>query len=229
MSDAAGEDPSDASPDEEGFRWEEWVNIAREIAVTVAIVLVIAAVLFGLSGVWPPLVAVESDSMEPNIMTGDLVFIVDNERYAADGAIDGTGVLPADQSNEYESFDRPGDVIIFAPNGDPGRTPIIHRAHLWVEQGEDWYERGDPSLMGGASSCDDVSSCPAPHAGFITHGDNNAFYDQVQSDTEPVRPEWVVARAWTRVPLVGHLRLIIAEYLAVVVPVGIWRANTNPV
>lgn len=221
MSESAGEAPPDATPEPDDEQPMAWLQFLREIAVTVIVIAVIAGVLFGLSGVWPPLVAVESDSMEPNIMTGDLVFIIDNERYVADEAIEGTGVAPVDRANGYETFDRPGDVIIFAPNGDPGSTPIIHRAHFWVEEGEDWYQRGDQNLMAGADSCDDLSSCPAPHAGFITHGDNNAFYDQLQDHHEPVKPEWVVARGWMRIPWVGHLRLVIADLFAVLLPVGI--------
>lgn len=34
---------------------------------------VVAATLFAVSGVWPPMVAVESGSMAPSLRTGDLV------------------------------------------------------------------------------------------------------------------------------------------------------------
>lgn len=210
---------------------KQWGTIVREIAVSVLIVLVIAAILFGISGVWPPLVAVESDSMEPHINTGDLVFIVEADRFVNDGAVEGTGVVPADRANEHgqTAFDRPGDVIIFAPNGDGGETPIIHRAHLWVEEDENWYDRTDENLVGNADSCDDLSSCPAPHAGFITHGDNNAFYDQVQRDNDPVKADWILARAHLRIPWVGHLRLVLSEVLAFSIPaiVGAGHASNT--
>ena len=196
------------------------VSMVRELALSVAIVLVIALILFAASGVWPPLVAVESDSMEPQIMTGDLVFIVEPDRYAATGAIDGTGVVPADiaKTHGHESFDGPGDVIVFAPNGDDDVTPVIHRAHLWVTEGENWYDRADSALIGEADDCDELNNCPAPHDGFITHGDNNQRYDQVQSQSTPVKGDWVIARGHIRVPWVGHVRLWLTELVGVALP-----------
>lgn len=218
--DAQHEEPRPA-PDrdpEEGY--DEWLGILREIAVSVLVVLLIAGVLFGISGVWPPLVAVESNSMEPQIMTGDLVFIVEPDRFADEHAIDGTGVVPADRGEavDYEAFDRPGDVIIFAPNGDTSSTPIIHRAHFWVEEGENWHDRADPRLIDGAESCDALANCPAPNEGFITHGDNNGFYDQAQNSHKPVKSEWVNARASTRIPWLGHIRLVLDDLFAFALP-----------
>lgn len=216
------DDPPGGAPDDTGS-FEGWIRVVREVAISVLIVLVIAAILFGISGVWPPLVAVESDSMEPHIMTGDLVFIVESDRFSDEQAITGTGVVPADRATqtEYETFDQPGDVIIFAPNGDPDSTPIIHRAHLWVTEGENWYDRTESRLIGGADSCDQLANCPAPNDGFITHGDNNAFYDQVQEDSRPVQPDWILARGWIRIPWVGHVRLVLGDLFAFAVPVGI--------
>jgi signal peptidase len=83
---------------------------------------------------------------------------------------------------------------------------VIHRAHLWVEDGENWYDRANPDYHG-AASCAELLNCPAPHAGFITKGDNNAGYDQVIGITSPVRASWVVGVAHVRVPLLGHIRL----------------------
>ena len=193
------------------------VSITRDLALSISVVLVIAMILFASTGVWPPLVAVESDSMEDQIMTGDLVLIVEPDRFAHDDAIPGTGIVPAETADEsgYERFDRPGDVIIFAPNGDRGTTPIIHRAIFWVEEGEDWIDKADPAHLAGASSCDEITNCPAPNDGFITHGDNNGIYDQVRGDSKPVKPEWVNARAQYRVPWVGNIRLYLGEYVAI--------------
>ena len=189
----------------------------RDVLTSVAIVLAIGVFLFAISGVWPPMVAVESGSMEPNMERGDLIFIVDNGRFVPGGAIDtpdgSTGVVPADVAAERgrTTFERPGDVIVFRPNGNTGQTPIIHRAMLWVEGGENWYDRADPGATGGAEDCAALNHCPAPHAGFITKGDNevtNANYDQASRLSAPVRPEWVVGTAELRVPYLGHVRLL---------------------
>ncbi len=192
------------------------VAIAREVAISIVIVLLLAGLLFSMSGVWPPLVAVESDSMEPQIMTGDLVFIVEPDRFASDAAVNDTGVLPADRSVELDetSFNRHGDVIIFAPDGNSDRTPIIHRAIMYVEQGEDWTLRADPTHLGGRTSCEEITHCPAPHSGFITHGDNTATYDQVGGNSAPVKSEWVIARAHLRIPVIGRIRLFVDEVAA---------------
>ena len=192
---------------------------ARDFITSVLIVLALGAMLFAISGVWPPMVAVESGSMEPNMERGDLVFVVDNDRFTPETAptSDGrsTGVVPADvaQRNGQTEFDRPGDVIVFQPNGNTGRTPVIHRAMLWVDAGENWYDRADPDAIGGADNCIELDHCPAPHPGFITQGDNertNTQYDQVTRLSAPVRPGWIVGTAELRVPYLGHIRLILS-------------------
>jgi len=194
---AGSERPSDG-PDgsPEGLRgWFVWFWTAdsgslvylRDVVTSVVIVAGIGVLLFAASGVWPPMVAVESGSMEPNMERGDLVFIVDNDRFVPDGAVENageaTGVVPADVAERHDrtKFGGHGDVVVFTPNGNDRQTPIIHRAMFWVEDGENWYDRADQAAIGGAADCEELNHCPAPHAGFITKGDNeltNANYDQ---------------------------------------------------
>ena len=186
--------------------------VAREVLTSVGAVVLIGLILFSISGVWPPMVAVESGSMHPNMQVNDLVFITAPDRFAADAAIAGTGVVPHDRAEEagYTKFNGYGDVIVFQPNGNGYRTPIIHRAMLWVEEGENWYDRADPEHVGGADDCDQLRNCPAPHDGFVTLGDNNRGYDQIQGQ-QPVKPEWVIGTAEIRVPYLGWVRLRLAE------------------
>jgi len=219
MSDGTG--AGDDDPD--GVReWLAWFRAADEGAVvyfrdavtSVLIVLAIGVTLFGISGVWPPMVAVESASMEPNMERGDLIFIVDNDRFVPEEAVatgeGSTGVVPASRTDRA-TFGKAGDVIVFRPDGNAGRTPVIHRAMLWVEAGENWYDRADPEAVGNAEDCEALQYCPAPHAGFITKGDNertNENYDQASRLSSPVRPSWVVGTAELRVPYLGHVRLL---------------------
>ncbi|GAB3032359.1 S26 family signal peptidase [Natronobiforma cellulositropha] len=196
------------------------VVAVRDVLSSVAIVAVIGLLLFGISGVWPPLVAVESGSMEPNMHKGDLIFVADENRFTGDNSVDGTGVVPlADAGNsEYEKFGEPGDVIIFMPNGNDRATPIIHRAHFWVEEGEDWVEKyADPEYTNGRT-CDQIRHCPANHAGFITKGDNpntNSVYDQAGAvNTDVVAPEWITGKGMFRVPWLGHVRLTFDRYFS---------------
>lgn len=209
--------------DDDGvLRWflktqDESVVMVRDVLSSVALVGVVALLLFGISGIWPPLVAVESGSMEPQTHRGDLIFVVDENRYVGDGAVAGTGVVTVEGGEEsgYEEFGNPGDVIVFRPDGSERRTPVIHRAHFWVEEGDEWVEtKADPSVTGGAT-CEEVSTCPAPYDGFITKGDNNRGYDQHigGADTNVVKPEWITGKAKFRVPWLGHVRLTVDRLL----------------
>ncbi|MFB6128288.1 MAG: S26 family signal peptidase [Halorhabdus sp.] len=185
-----------------------------DIGSSVVIVVLIGALLFATSGVWPPLVAIESGSMEPHIDTGDLVFVMDEHRFAGSGAIGESGVVTAQAGKKtgYRTFSGYGDVIVYEPNGNENATPIIHRAMFWVENNERWYDEADPSAIGGADNCKELAYCPAPHAGFITKGDNNRYYDQVGNQfSAPVKPEWVIGTAEYRVPGLGQVRLLSGE------------------
>jgi len=180
----------------------------REALTSVAVVLFVGLLLFGVSGVWPPMVAVESGSMEPNMQVGDLVFVTDPERLAPDAA-DGAGVVTHELGREadYRTFGSYGSVIIYSP---PGRSasPIIHRAMFHVEAGENWYDRADDRYHG-ATDCESLQYCPAPHDGYITLGDNNGGYDQARGLAPPVKAEWVTGVARVRIPYLGYVRLLV--------------------
>ncbi|MFB6232685.1 MAG: S26 family signal peptidase [Haloarculaceae archaeon] len=190
-----------------------WQIFVYDAASSVLAVLVVGAYLYAVSGVWPPLVAVESRSMTPNMQVNDLVFVMETGRFPGPNAHGDTGVVTARAGAkvDYRTFGRPGDVVIYQRDGDPRRVPIIHRAMFWVEEGENWYAKADPEYVT-ASECGDtpnegLRNCPAPHAGFITKGDSNGRYDQVTSLSGPVKPEWVIGTAEVRIPGLGWIRL----------------------
>ena len=188
---------------------DSWALVVRDISASLGAVALIGFYLFAISGVWPPMVAIESGSMEPNMDVNDLVFIMDPDRFQPDEAQGDSGVVTAETGDEtgYTQFGDSGDVVVFAPNGNTDETPIIHRVMFWVEEGEDWTERANEEYLGTARSCSDLgNTCPAPHDGFITKGDRNQVYDQVQTD-QPVKPEWVVGTAEVRLPGLGWFRL----------------------
>ncbi|WP_225317753.1 MULTISPECIES: S26 family signal peptidase [Haloferax] len=191
----------------------------REALISAFAVLAVGLFLFAVSGVWPPMVAVESGSMEPHMHKGDLVFITGPERYAPDAAVEGTSVVTAEVGADvgYRTFGGDGSVIVY-DNPGVGGPPIIHRSMLWVEEGENWYDRANPDHMS-ASNCQQLTHCPAPYDGFITKGDNNARYDQVSGISEPVRPEWVQGVARIRIPFLGWVRLTLASTMSTATPV----------
>lgn len=211
--DGRPDDPRSREADDESlltrFRTAESgpLLFLREVLTSVAAVALVGLLLFALSGVWPPMVAVESASMDPHMQKGDLVFVTESGRFMPSYAQDGTGIVTAEEgtAHDYRTFDGYGSVVIYR---DPGRTgpPIIHRAMFWVEDGENWYDRANPNYVQG-DSCSEVPNCPAPHAGFVTKGDNNAQYDQVSRIATVVKPDWIIGVARLRVPYLGWIRL----------------------
>jgi signal peptidase len=175
------------------------VSFARDLIWVVGVVAGIALLLFVVSGTWPAVVAIESESMVPNMNVGDLVFVVEENRF---------GELRTWEEGEqtgYAKFaDQPdlqgkvpfGDVIIYRPNGDDRVHPIIHRALL--------YEEG------------------SPEGGYITKGDNNPVVDQNTfypgiGVIQPVKDEWIIGKAFFSIPLVGYLPLNILPLAIVII------------
>ena len=217
--DASAPNPVPSAEDDESLFSRFWnaqsgpLFLLREVTTSALAVLLVGVLLFTVSGVWPPMVAVESGSMEPHMHRGDLVFITEPNRFAPDAAHESTSVVTAEAGAEvdYRTFGEPGSVIVY---DDPGRggSPIIHRAEFYVEEGENWYDRADPKYVN-ADDCADLQNCPAPHAGFITKGDANGGYDQASGIAEPVKPSWITGVARFRIPYLGWVRLGLAEFI----------------
>ena len=196
----------------------------REVLSSALAVALVGLLLFAVAGVWPPMVAVESPSMEPHMHPGDLVFMTQPERFSPSYAYGDTGVVTASIGEEhgYRTFGKYGSVIIYqTPEREArGQSPIIHRAMLHVEEGENWYDRANPEYVSG-DSCAEINFCPAPYAGFITKGDNNARYDQSSSMgiAPPVKSEWIRGVARVRVPYLGWVRLVFSGVATSTTPV----------
>jgi signal peptidase len=128
----------------EQFRTSDhWaVSLARDLLWVIAVVGGIALALYLICGTWPAVVTIESGSMIPNMNIGDLVVVVQKDRFGElrtwdDGKISG-----------YKKFGDYGDVVIYRPNGITDlwaqvgllpfsqQHPIIHRAITWIEAGE---------------------------------------------------------------------------------------------
>jgi len=186
---------------------EKEPNRKREVLIFIlefSIIFILFIVMpFLFSGVWPPFVNVISDSMEPNVNTGDMVYIVDNERYTNNSLYGG---VHTSEHQSRDSFNKKGDVIVFYPNGHESEVPVIHRAKFYVEEGEDWTDRGKSSYLSN-SDCSEITHCPAPNSGLITKGDNNNYYDQAGQISSPVKEDWIVGRASYRIPYLGDLSI----------------------
>ncbi len=173
------------------------IGLLRDIIFVLVALGIYVSVSYIALGLWAPMVAVESGSMIPHIQIGDIAFIE---------SIDRTQVVTYEKGKDtgYKSFGDYGDVILYRPNGMERVTPIIHRAMYYVEKGENMWTGGPP----------------APHAGYITKGDNtktNPLYDQQGSISynQPVKIEWIIGVArFNRVPLLGYVSLIPRQILA---------------
>src|SRR5690554_3616202 len=98
------------------------VSLARDLLWVVAVVGGIALALYLIAGTWPAVVTIESESMVPNMNVGDLVLVVQKDRYG-----EFQTWVEGSQSG-YVSFGDYGDVIVYRPNGATHVHPIIHRA-----------------------------------------------------------------------------------------------------
>lgn len=215
---SAGEGPPPESPSSKSAEDESLLTrfrtaktgplmFIREMLTSVATVALIGLLLFAISGVWPPMVAIESKSMDPHMQKGDLVFVTEPGRYMPDYAHPDTGVVTyrIGGQHDYRTFDNYGSVVVYN-NPSRGGPPIIHRARFWVDEGENWYEKANKDYVN-ADNCAELLNCPAPHDGFITKGDNNPNYDQANGLSTPVKPAWIVGTARLRIPYLGWVRL----------------------
>lgn len=189
----------------------DWWPLLRDVAKTLLSGALLLVVLFAVTGVWPPILAIESGSMAPNVHTGDMLVVGSPDRYPSSSA-DEAGVLTAHRAADLrrQQFGGPGDVVVFTT---PNRTepPVVHRAMFYVTAGEDWYHRADPAaLPAGVENCADLLNCPAPNAGYVTKGDANPTYDQATGAVPPAHRDWVRARALVRIPYLGWIRLLFA-------------------
>jgi signal peptidase len=179
------------------------VSLARDLLWVVAVVGGIALVLYLVAGTWPAVVTIESESMVPHMNVGDLVLVVDEDRFGAlttwaEGNLTG-----------FTTFGDYGNVIVYRPNGVDSVHPIIHRAMTYVDTAA-------VEQSGFAQYYTDL------HGGYITRGDNNPVIDQGTyypgiGVIEPVEKDWIVGKALFAIPLVGYIPLHITEFAIIVI------------
>ncbi|MDV0445214.1 hypothetical protein MmiAt1_07710 [Methanimicrococcus sp. At1] len=174
---------------------EQLKGLAKDVGVVLGIVAVFLIFCYAVFGLWTPMYVVSSGSMEPNMNVGDIVFVK---------SVDRTDIVTWQEAENMSDprikFKNPGDVILYRPYGSNQRVPIIHRAMYYVEAGEEMWP-GGPT---------------APHAGYITKGDNaqtNTFLDQQTSimPQTPVKEEWIIGVSQFKIPYIGKIRLLFSK------------------
>lgn len=120
--------------------WTPALLFLRDAGIALIFVVSILLAMYAYTGLWPPLVVVESDSMmhtEENVSyvgvidTGDLVLVksVDSAP-GVETYIDG-------YSSGHRTYGDYGDVIIYRVMGSELAVPIIHRAVIYLEVNDD--------------------------------------------------------------------------------------------
>lgn len=135
-------------------RYQSIATFLRDAAVAAAFVALVLLAMFAYTGLWPPLVVVESNSMMHSddnhsnigtIDTGDLVLVKkvnslsDIETYM-DSQISG-----------HKTYGDYGDVVIYKRGGSDASTPIIHRALIYLEINSDGRSYRSESLRQAAT------------------------------------------------------------------------------
>ncbi len=120
---------------------KEWI---KDLVAAVAIISIVMGSLYVYTGIWPPMVVIESGSMQHSddrsyvgvIDTGDIVLVKKSTHSEITTYVEG-------RATGYSKYGDYGDVIIYRPMGQ-NVTPIIHRAILYL----DWNSTGSFDIPG---------------------------------------------------------------------------------
>ena len=203
------------------------VLLIRDILISISIVGILLAALWGYTGQFPdsPMVVVTSSSMMHEdapfgkigtIDPGDLV-LVKKIKGKDDIETRGPSKNPSTNHKTYGDY---GDVIIYVPDRnkdgekDENATPIIHRAICWVQKNADGTYTVEEYGIYNKPSINieelNLYGYKPPHSGFITKGDHNFVIDQSNGGiSTPVKPEWIIGKARGEIPWFGLIKLII--------------------
>ena len=208
------------------------ISLLRDVLVALLLVFIVLMALWSYTGQWfgAPMVAIESGSMEHEnepfgrigtINAGDMVLLVKiQEKSDIDTYIN--------QNLDNVQYGKPGDVVVYHPDGDMVGDQIIHRAMCWVEvkyfNGEKTYTIEGTDVINQSASepiylpelgIKKRNNNPVTpdwsHSGFITKGDNpitNYLCDQTGNITdEPVKVSWISGKARGEIPWIGTINL----------------------
>lgn len=229
--------------------------VAREVLAGAGVVLLVLGLLWGTTGQpigRSPIVVVESGSMMHckqapgtaplgrmcssdslgrlgTIDPGDLILVKDIDRPSDVGTLAG---------GDKGHYGKAGDVVVYRPDGNAARTPVIHRALFWLQVNDDGTFSIDDLGLSHVTSLDQEevralglmpgyadtlrdprfdSLCgpvgPA-RSGFITRGDNNPAADQSTHGgiaVCPVKLDFILGKARGEIPWLGLFKLLVSD------------------
>jgi len=212
---------------------------AKDVGIAVGSVLLVFLLTFAYSGNWPPMVVIESGSMEHDghtnykepgythlgiIDTGDLVIVKEAGKSDIVTYLEG-------KKTGYEKYGDYGDVIVYYKNGIKEHqgskvTPVIHRAMAWVDVLDNGsYYIPEINIYYEDKIVLDEIGLPIGHgisptnSGYITKGDsiNNRNADQFShtdvngARVQPADPDWVIGMARGELPWFGLIKLKVTQ------------------
>lgn len=131
------------------------VLFLRDAGVALLFVVLVLVAMFAYTGLWPPIVVVESNSMMHGtdnlshigtIDTGDLVLVKKVTRPSDISTfVDGL-------SSGHRTYGDYGDVVIYWKGGSHLGTPIIHRALIYLQANADGASYSSASLKNAPAS-----------------------------------------------------------------------------
>ncbi len=213
------------------------ISLVRDVFVALLLVLIVLLALWTYTGQWlgAPMVAIESGSMqhlnEPfgrigTIDAGDMVLLVKVNRKSD---------IQTYAENNNMQYGKPGDVVVYHPDGSLVGDQIIHRAMCWVEveyiNGEKTYTIEGTNItnhnasepiyapeLGIRTYNNQPKKVDWSHSGFITKGDNpvtNPTSDQIGGIAEePVKLEWISGKARGEIPWIGTINLLFNDIVS---------------
>ena len=181
-------------------------DTVKDVGIAIGCVVLVFLLTFAYSGNWPPMVVIESGSMEHDnnplyaepgythlgtIDTGDLVIVKEAGKTDIVTYLEG-------KDTGYEKYGDYGDVIVYYKNGIREKdgqpvTPVIHRAMFWVEvdvenktyhvpeAGRTFYNEIDLEQFGDDKLVGTIEGQVLQNSGYVTKGDStgNPHPDQM--------------------------------------------------
>jgi signal peptidase len=108
----------------------ETLSLVQDVIIAIVVVVVILAALWSYGGRWPPMVVVESESMQHS-HTESSVGVIDTGDLTLVRTLDKAGPIVTwveGRETGHRTYGEYGDVVVYHKNGLSGTTPIIHRA-----------------------------------------------------------------------------------------------------
>jgi signal peptidase I len=121
--------------------WRARDSLFFEPLVALAVVAILLVSLYAYTSNWPPVYAVESNSMQHG--SGDHLGYLNAGDIVLAEKLPTSQIVPyvVGKGQGFTTYGEPGDVLLYYPYGETSTTPIIHRAIVYLawNPAKEWY------------------------------------------------------------------------------------------